>query len=212
MEIFKGWYRKSFSRKNSVWHRAISATEIMNYPQTVTTLCGREFKTTCCDFKMNSDHSCRECEKLKCHQNIRIDTKFAPIGRLNILTRADAIHELKRLLKTRIYFVRIWDIYGIEIRAAWESDSSIDIGITNFILRNETRTVTLDQVQEDLGTFKSSIDHLIESATKLAKEQKINDGLKGCLTICEDNEYFEELLEKAKMGIKCKNKRKSLSK
>ncbi len=199
MEIFKGWYRKSFSRKDSVWHRCISASGIMNGPQTISTLCGREFQTTKCDFRQYPDHRCFRCENLEWRQNIKTDIKFASIGRVGIFTKADAIHQLKRLLKTRTYIIIIWDIYCVEIKASWESDVSIDIGITDIITREKTRkTFTLEQVQADLSSFKSEIDNLVESTTKLATEQKKKKGLKGRLTECEDTEYFEEILEKAK--------------
>lgn len=128
---------------------------------------------------------------------------------MSIRTKTDAIRELKRLFKTRTYHVKIWDIHCVEIKAhwlekrnIWESGRDIDVEITGTVREKTSRskTFTPDQVQKDLERFKSSIDHLCESITILAKQQKKRKGIKDRLTPEEDTEYFEELLNQIKWG------------
>lgn len=198
MEVFRGWYQKSFARKGAVWHRVHQVDSVLFNKQMAHTVCGRSIPTTKCDFNIKPDHMCMQCEK---SPGVIVETGrgFVPIGATSIPTKTTAIAELKRLLKPRTYYLRIWDIYGIQITAKWESDVSIDIYTEDEIIikKRMKRVFTFHQIQEDLGRFKSAIDCLCEATTVLAKKTKKKKKLKGRLTEYEDQEFFEELLEQA---------------
>lgn len=121
---------------------------------------------------------------------------FVPIGATSINTRADALYEMKRLLKPRTYYLRIWENEGVRITAKWESDVSISLSTATEIItkRRKNNVMALAQVQADLGRFKSAIDCLCDAITVLAKKDKVKKKLKGRLTEYEDQMYFEELL------------------
>lgn len=195
MEVFKGWYRKSLARKNMVWHRVNKVDSILTERQMATTLCGKRIPTTKCDFHMKPDKMCLRCEK----NSTPTGSGFAPIGSMSIQTKADAIHHLKRLLKQRTYYLRIWDDQGIKIKARWESDVSIDIYTEDDIITKQRKNnvIGLAQIQADLGRFKSAIDCLCDGIDKLALEEKRKKKLKGRLTEPESQTYFEKLLHEA---------------
>ncbi|KKN91240.1 hypothetical protein LCGC14_0221080 [marine sediment metagenome] len=198
MEVFRGWYRKSLSRKGTVWHRVHKVDSVFASKQMAYTVCDRRIATTKCDFDMKPDHRYMQCEK---SPGVIVETGrgFVPIGATAINTKADAIYELKRLLKPRTYYLRIWGIYGVQITAKWESDISIDIYTETEIItkRHKKKLMALLQVQADLGRFKSAIDCLCDATTVLAKKAKEKKKLKGRLTEAEDQAYFEELLYEA---------------
>ena len=193
--MFKGWYRKSFSRKSNVWHRVYQVNSILNNQQIATTVCRRHISTTHCDFDMNPDNKCMYCEKPP-GVIIEMYHEFAPIGSTGINTKADAIHELRRLLKPRIYYVKIWEDEGVCITAKWESDVSISIYTKHEIIINKrkNRVIELAQAQADLGRFKSAIDCLCNASDVLALAAKRKKKLKGKLTEVESCAYFEELM------------------
>lgn len=195
MEVFKGWYRKSFSSKGTVWHRVIHVDSILAGRQMAYTVCGRSIPTTKCDFNIKPDYKCMQCEK---SPGVVIETgrSFVPVGSTSIRTKTAAIAELKRLLKPRIYYIKIWKPYGVHIIATWESDVSIDIETeTKIITQKRTKRIfTLEQVQVDLGHFKSEIDCLCDATKTLALAAKRKKNLKGRLTEEESQTYFEKLL------------------
>lgn len=199
-QIYKGWYRHSLVKSSMVWHRVNKVDSVLCGRQIAHTVCGRKIATTKCDFNSDPDHKCIQCKKF--HEVI-VETGrgFVPIRypSIEINTKADAVRELKRLLKPRIYYLKIFGIYGIRITAKWESDISIDIGTeTEIITKKRTkRVMTMYEIQADLDRFKSAIDCLIDASTILARKDKKKKQLKGRLTEYEDQCYFEELLYKA---------------
>ena len=196
MEIFRGWYRKSFSRKNAVWHRVCYRSSMLGDIQTIRTLCGRNLTTTQCDFNAHPINRCIQCTRSPGVLS-EVSKCFAPIGAKSILTRSAAIAELRRLLKTRVYYVHVWGNEGVFIEAKWESDVSISIYAGTEIKINKKRIQTLEQVQADLGRFKSAIDCLCAASDSLALVEKRKKGLKGRLTPKEQYEYFQDLLYEA---------------
>jgi len=204
MEVFRGWYRKSPSRKGAVWHRVCRVDSILDDRQIAYTVCGRRIPTTKCDFNMKPNNECMQCSK---SPGVILETGrgFVPVGEKSTLTKTawhfwkiQAIAELKRLLKPRTYCVRIWESEGVLITTAWESDVSISIKAkTQIISKRRKRVITLEQVQADLGRFKSAIDCLCDATDALALAAKKRKKLKGRLTEEESQAYFEELLHEA---------------
>jgi len=198
MEVFRGWYRKSLSRKGAVWHRVCRIDSILEDHQMAYTVCGRRIPTTKCDFDMKPDNECMQCSK---SPGVIVETGrgFVPVGAKSILTKAAAVAELKRLLKPRTYYLRIWGHEGVCITAKWESDVSVSIYTEDEIItKKRTRCVmTLEQIQADLGRFKSAIDCVCDASDVLAIAAKRKKNLKGRLTKAESQAYFEELLHEA---------------
>jgi len=87
----------------------------------------------------------------------------------------------------------------VEIKAQWFSDTSIDTEITDIKLSGSRlkNIFTLDQIQSELGRFKTAVDWLCIMSDKLALENKRKKKLKGRLTYSEKNDYFQELLSEA---------------
>lgn len=198
MDIFRGWYRKSLSRKNTVWHRVCHVNSILSDRQMAITLCGKHIPTTKCDFDMEAtvwNERCIQCNRFS---DIVVETGrgFVPTDITSITTKKSAVKELIRLSKPRTYFVKIFGHQGVAIKAIWESDTSIELYIddANISGNIKRRLFTLQQVQADLNHFKSEIDCLCDASDALAKEEKLKKGLKGRLTPSEQNAYFEELL------------------
>jgi len=162
------------------------------------TVCGRRIPTTKCDFDMKPDNECMQCSK---SPGVIVETGrgFVPVGAKSILTKAAAVAELKRLLKPRTYYLRIWGHEGVCITAKWESDVSVSIYTEDEIItKKRTRCVmTLEQIQADLGRFKSAIDCVCDASDVLAIAAKRKKNLKGRLTKAESQAYFEELLHEA---------------
>lgn len=197
-EVFRGWYRRSLSGKDVVWHRVHRIDSIVIDKPMAHTVCGRRIATTDCDFKTKPDNKCMQCGK---PPGVIVETGrgFVPVSLNAINTKAVAIRELKRLLKPRTYYVRIFDIYGVKIIAHWGSDISIDIYTEDYVItkRRENKVMILAQVQVDLDHFKSDVVFLCDATTVLAKKDKASKKLSGRLTTAEDQEYFEGLLDKA---------------
>lgn len=63
MKVFKGWYRKSLAHRDAVWHRVYHVGSIFDDPQMANTVCGRRIPAAKCDFNMNPDNPCKQCEK-----------------------------------------------------------------------------------------------------------------------------------------------------
>ena len=114
-----------------------------------------------------------------------------------------AIEELKHLLKTRKYFIRIWENQGIEIEAKWNrrvTMYSIDLGIDLYIKYVRIRTnkskeiYTIEQIQADLETFTSEIQHFFWIVDELERQERVDKGLDRHLTATESHKYFKELL------------------
>lgn len=208
MDVFRGWYRRSLAGKNAVWHHVCHVDSVLCDRQMAVTVCGRYISTTKCDFSLKAigsyDKQCVQCNR----SSVETGRGFVPVGAISIVTKESAVRELKRLSKPRIYFVKIWGNEGLEIKAIWESDTSIAI-YTEHIHINRRKVLTLEQVQEDLDRFKSAIDCLCDASDVLAKEEKIKKGLKGRLTPSEQNTYFEELLWE--MGKQNDRKRQNIS-
>lgn len=196
MKIFRGWYRKSLTKGR--WHRACHVSSVLNAVQDATTLCNKKIPSIDCDFDFNPDNKCITCEK-KENDNDETHRCFAPVGKSSEMTRPLAILELRRLLKPRVYKLRIWANVGIEITAKWLSDISLDIEIININLSgNRLKNVyTLDQIHSDLSRFGLSISWLCTMSDKLALENKRKKKLKGRLTSYEGYEYFQELIYEA---------------
>jgi len=198
MEVFRGWYRKSLSRKGAVWHRVRHVDSILNDRQMAHTVCGRRIPTTHCDFSMKPDNECMQCSK---SPGVILETGrgFVPVGAKSTFTKAAAVAELKRLLKPRTYYLRIWGHEGVCITAKWESGVSISIYTETEIItqRRKKRVMGLAQIQADLGSFKSAIDCLCDASDVLALAAKRKKNLKGRLTEAESQAYFEELLHEA---------------
>lgn len=201
MKVFEGWYRESSTKGR--WHRVKHVDSILNNRQMAVTACGRRISATQCDYDIKPDNMCATCES----QEIRgiTDKVFAPIGTTSIPTRASAIAELKRLLKPRTYYLRILGNEGAHITAKWEPlvrpiDVSISIYIEYYeiIIKRRTKNVlTLEQIQADLGRFKSAADCLYDASDALALAAKKKKKLKGSLTEEESMAYFEKLLYEA---------------
>jgi len=195
VKIFRGWYRQSLKTRGR-WHRVL---HIPGNHQAITTVCSGKIPTIDCDFHQNPDREnrCRLCEKKEdvCESH----RYFAPVGRTSEMSRALAVLELRRLLKVRIYRCRIWGNRGVEIKAQWFSDTSIDTEITDIKLSGSRlkNIFTLDQIQSELGRFKTAVDWLCIMSDKLALENKRKKKLKGRLTYSEKNDYFQELLSEA---------------
>lgn len=202
-EIFKGWYRKSWSRKSAVWHRVVGVNSVLCDSQMAYTVCGRQIPTTRCDFDIKPDPHlrCMQCENFP-GIIIKTGKAFVPVGATSLPTKKAAITELQRLLKPRIYNMAIWKPYGIEITAKWRSDVSIDIAteLTVITSRRKKKLLTLEQIQADLGLFKSAIDCLCDASDSLARQAKGKRGLYGRLTTEESQTYFEKLM--AEVGKK----------
>jgi len=198
MDVFKGWYRKSLVSKNIVWHRVSHVDSILENRQMAHTVCGRRISTFNCDFDAKPDNKCVQCEK---SSGVIVETGrgFVPIGSTSIPTKASAIAELKRLLKPRTYYLRIWQHTGIRITAKWESDTSVSVYTEPEIItrRRTKRVMSLEQIQADLGRFKSAIDCLCDASDALASKEKKKRKLKGRTTATERIAYFEELMAKA---------------
>ncbi len=196
MKMFRGWYRQSLKTRGK-WHRV---WHISGNHEAITTVCSGNIPTIDCDFDQNPklENRCRLCEKKEDH-NCESHRCFAPVGRSSEMTRMLAILELRRLLKPRIYKVRICGNRGIEITAQWLSDTSIDTEIIDINLSGGRlkNIYALDQIQSELGRFKTAIDWLCQMSDKLALENKRKNKLKGRLTSSEKAEYFEELLREA---------------
>ena len=197
-QVFKGWYRKSLANKDMVWHRVHQVDSVLVGRQMAHTVCGRSIPTIKCDFHMTPGRKCMQCEKSPVVVT-ETGRGFVSIGSTGINTRADAIHEIKRLLKPRTYYLRIWGHQGVQITARWESDVSIDIYTETEIItkRRKNNVMGLSQVQTELGRFKSAVDCLCDSITVLAKKDKMKRKQKGRLTKEEDQEFFEGLLHEA---------------
>lgn len=197
-QVFKGWYRKSLARKNGVWHRVHQVDSVVDGKQMAHTVCGRSIPTTHCDFVMKPGSKCVQCGK---PSGIVIETGrgFVPVGSISIPTKTAAITELKRLLKSRTYYVRIWGNKGIRIAVEWISAMDIDVSIypETMVGRRKNKIMTLEQIQADLGRFKSAIDCLCDKTTALAIDDKRKNKIKGRLTEYEDQMYFETLLHEA---------------
>lgn len=203
MKVFKGWYRESLTKGR--WHRVRHVDSVLDNRQMAVTACGRKISATQCDYDIKPDNMCATCES----QEIRGITNkvFAPIGATSIPTRASAITELKRLLKPRTYYLRILGCEGARITAKWECDVSISIYIEHEIItkkrtKQEYKTMiqnvlTLEQIQADLGRFKSAIDCVCDASDTLALATKRKKKLKGKLTEEESMAYFEELIYEA---------------
>lgn len=198
--MFRGWYRQSMKPRGK-WHRV---WHISGNHQAITTVCSGKISTIDCDFHQNPNkkNRCRLCEKKEDH-NCESHRCFAPVGKSSDLSRPLAILELRRLLKPRVYRLRIWGNQGIEITAIWVYDTTINIDIdTEFtridLSRSKKKNIyTLDQIQSDLCRFSTSIDWLCIMSDKLALENKRKKKHKGRLTSSEKSEYFEELLWEA---------------
>jgi hypothetical protein len=80
-----------------------------------------------------------------------------------------------------------------------ESDVSISIYTeTEIITRKSPRRImTIEQIQTDLGRFKSAIDCLCDASDALALAEKRKKKLRSRLTESESNAYFEELMYEA---------------
>lgn len=124
---------------------------------------------------------------------------FVPIEATSLVTKTSVVTELRRLLKPRIYYLKIWNHEGVRITAKWESDVSISIyTTTEIITQKRTKHVsTLEQIQKDLGQFKSAIDCLCDASDILAIKAKQKRKIKGKLTEEESMEYFEKLMYQA---------------
>lgn len=206
MKVFRGWYRRFMANKDMVWHRVYKVDSILAHGQMAHTVCGKNISTTKCDFEMKPDHKCMRCEKSPNPSMIGMfdpivekGRGFVPIGAKVINTKVDAIHELKRLLKPRIYYFKIWGDKGICITAKWESAMNIDIYTKTKIItkRRKNKVMGLSQIQADLGRFKSAVDCLVDAITVLAKKDKMKRKLNGRLTENEDRTYFDELFFEA---------------
>lgn len=197
MKMFRGWYRESLKPRGR-WHRIWHISSSRCSHQEITTVCSNKIPTIACDFHQNPDNKCLFCEK-KEKNNDETHRCFSPVGRSSEMSRPLAVLELRRLLKPRVYRFKIWGNRGVEITAQWLSDTSIDTEITDINLSGGRlkNVYTLDQIQSDLGRFKSAIDWLCIMSDKLALENKRKKKLKGRLTASEKAEYFEELLAEA---------------
>lgn len=196
MKIFKGWYRQSLTKGR--WHRAWHVSSVLSVIQDTTTLCNKKIPSIDCDFDFNPDNKCITCEK-KENNNDETHRCFAPVGKSSEMTRPLAILELRRLLKSRVYQLRILANIGIKITAQWVQGTIIDIEIVdiNLSVGRLKNVYTLDQIQSDLCRFSMSIDWLCLMCDKLALENKRKKKLKGRTTSSEKTEYFEELLAEA---------------
>jgi hypothetical protein len=209
MKIYRGWYRKSLSRKNAVWHR-VHYTGSVPVPVPVETtlfpygmtVCGRRMPTTDCDFSVRPKNKCMQCEKSP-WLIMETDHRFVPIANTPKSTRAAAIAELRRLLKPQTHYLRIFGNEGVRITAKWESDTSVSIYTdTETITKKRTkRVMTLTQIQASLNLFKSDIDCLCNTSDALALAEKRKKKLKGRLTAGESYAYFEKLLHVAELNI-----------
>ncbi len=190
METFKGWYRKSLTKDK--WHRVNHVNHVNHFDSIATTVCNRKIPAMKCDYKLRpfATTKCTICLNEK--YAIETGKAFIPT-KITPLTKSKAIIELRRLLKPRIYHIKIWDIYSIEITAKWASDTSIDI-YTEIEIITKKRILTLEQVQTDLSHFKSEIEYLCNASDELAREAKLEKGVEGHLTEDEKIEYFEELM------------------
>lgn len=195
MEIYKGWYRKSLTRGR--WHRVCHVDSIMDDRQMAGTVCYRRIPATKCDFDNNPNNKCAMCEKMDVGE--MVDKLAISTKRPSVLTKKSAVAELKRLLKPRIYYIRIWEREGIQITAKWESDVSISIYTEYEIITNRRKKniLGLGTLQTRLDDFKSRVDSLCKASDELALEEKKEKKLKGRLTEDEKNAYFEELMYEA---------------
>ncbi|MEK0337403.1 MAG: hypothetical protein QQN41_08220 [Nitrosopumilus sp.] len=141
------------------------------------------------------DHKYMRCEK---SPEVILETgrDFVPVVATIINTRANAIRELKHLLKPRIYYFRVWGDQGIRIEARWESGISIDIYTEDeTITKIRTKNIyTISQIQTHLDNYKSEVNCLCCAVTVLAKKDKHNKKLKGRLTKSECSKYLDELI------------------
>lgn len=205
--VFRGWYRKSLSKPSSVWHRVYRVDSVLNNCCEAHTLCGRQIITTECDFDEKPDHPCFLCEKstgitiASGVKSLVVETgrRFVPVGMTQIRTKASAIAELKRLLKPRTYYVWLHGIYGLKITAEWMSDTSLDIETETEIMtkKRPKNAMTFEEVQTHLDNFKAKINCICMEITSMASRDKKKKKLKGRLTECEDDAYFQELCSKA---------------
>jgi hypothetical protein len=196
VKIFRGWYRESLTKGR--WHRVVHVDSIFKNQQMARTVCGRRIPATECDFDINPDNECMQCSKPP-GVIVATDKSLGLIDETSISTRASAIAELKRLLKPKVYCLRIWKHEGVCITAKWESDVSISIYTETEIItkKRARRVMTLEQIQTDLGRFKSKIDCLCDVTDVLALASKRKKKLKGRLTEAESMNYFEGLLHEA---------------
>lgn len=187
MEVYRGWYRKSLSRKGVVWHRVFHIDSLLTDQRIAYTVCGRRLDAINCDMNTNPDQPCLQCEK---SPGVIVETGrgFVPVGMKSRLTRSAAIIELKRLLKPRTYWLRIWKNEGIRITAKWESDVSVSIYVDDEVItkRRTKRVMSLEQIQSALNRFKSEINCFCSVSDELADKAK-----RRRMT------YFEELLYEA---------------
>ncbi len=183
MNVFRGWYRKPFSRKGAVWHRIYYIDSILKDNRITRTVCGRQLPTKC-DFDTKPDQTCMQCSF---SPGVIVEARrgFVPMCDANYkITRMGVIKELRRLLKDRTYNIRIFEHDGVTITASWQSDTSIDLSCHSNIFYNKKRgLLTMKEVQWDLTKFKSDIECLCDASDRLAKQAK-----------CDKGEYFEGLL------------------
>ncbi len=198
MEIFKGWYRKSFTKGR--WHRINRVDSVLGHRKMGITICGQKIPAIICDYNSHPDSTSKQpkcviCKRSEDEDNYTLQRqKTFALFNLHPMTKGLAIHHLRKLISPREYLVKIHDIYGIIIEAKWTSDTSIDITTTNIVISDKIQKrqlKTMQQVKKDLDLFGSSIDYLIAEINGLAHRNT----KKNKLTEYEEQEYFEELLE-----------------
>lgn len=196
MKVFRGWYRKSNTKCR--WHRVWHVSSVSSGNQIATTICKNQIPTINCDFNNNPDDKCMQCEK---PPGVIIETNrcFVSVAITTINTKANIIRELRRLLKSRTYYLRLFENQGICITARWESYIDIDIYTEDDVIaKNRTKRVfSLQQIEADLELFKSDVKWLCDMNDQLALENKRRKKLKGRLTSDEKYKYFDELISEA---------------
>lgn len=117
-------------------------------------------------------------------------------------TKTAVIKELRRLIKPRTYLIHLWNIYGIQVKAAWKSDVSLDIETETVIITSKRKKnlLTIEGMKAELAQFKADIDHLCSTTDALAEKE-------GQVSKYNKQAYFEELLEIAEKEL-CVDKRK----
>lgn len=197
MEIYKGWYRKSLTK--GMWHRVHHVDSLLDDRPMASTVCGRRIPSKKCDYASGpcATETCQACANTKItnimdKSPILNETSLTP-------TKKSAVTELKRLLKPRNYYLKIWGEEGIKIEATWELGIGVDVYIEHYIMRDLRKKdiSTFEKIQKDLISFKSKVVELCNTSDKLAFEEKQRKGLKGRLKEDEKNAYFEELMEEA---------------
>lgn len=185
MKVLGGWYRKSLSKKNTIWHCVLRVDSVSEIAYTI---CGKYLPITNCDFNTNPDHKCIRCENSP-RVTVKTGWAFTPVIK-KLITKKDIVAEIRRLITPKTFIIHIWETYAVDISVSWESDTNIsveDVDICCITTTKKKKCVSLEHMQAEIKQLGQRVLRVCDASDALAKKARE-----------ESQGFFEELLDEAK--------------